>query len=139
MDRRQRGAALLLAALLAGRVLDRLDLPFEAAPAPRAREETVAAPPSAPESTRSGALPRAPSPIGAEPTRPPAPAPPRIAINHADARELQGLPGVGPVLAERIVAERLAGGPFRTMDDLRRVRGIGPVIAMKLALRVRFD
>lgn len=49
-----------------------------------------------------------------------------ISINQADAQQLQELPGVGPVTAERIVAERESGGPFATVDDLDRVPGIGP-------------
>jgi competence protein ComEA len=36
------------------------------------------------------------------------------------------LPGVGQVLAERLLAERERGGEFRSHDDLSRVRGIGP-------------
>lgn len=48
-----------------------------------------------------------------------------IAINHADASTLEDLPGVGPVLAERIVAHREANGPFATVEDLLEVPGIG--------------
>jgi hypothetical protein len=44
----------------------------------------------------------------------------------ANAIELQGLPGIGPVLAQRILAERVRG-PFQSLEDLaERVRGIGP-------------
>jgi len=50
----------------------------------------------------------------------------RINPNRADASRLTLLPGIGPVLAERIVAERLAGGPYADPGDLARVRGIGP-------------
>jgi competence ComEA-like helix-hairpin-helix protein len=55
------------------------------------------------------------------PSGPPVPV---VDLNSASARELQKLPGIGPILAERIVAERQRGGPFRHVDDLRRVRGI---------------
>ncbi len=48
-----------------------------------------------------------------------------IAINQADASSLEALPGVGPVLAERIVAHREANGPFETAEDLLEVPGIG--------------
>ena len=48
-----------------------------------------------------------------------------IAINQADAAALEELPGVGPVLAERIVAHREANGPFETVEDLLEVPGIG--------------
>ena len=47
-------------------------------------------------------------------------------INAAAASELMLLPRVGPVLAQRIVDDRAAGGPFATIDDLDRVPGIGP-------------
>lgn len=48
-------------------------------------------------------------------------------LNHATATDLTRLPGVGPVLAERIVAARGARGAFESVDDLRRVRGLGGV------------
>lgn len=47
-------------------------------------------------------------------------------INAASAEALQSLPGIGPALAARIVADREARGPFRTPEDLLRVPGIGP-------------
>ena len=58
-------------------------------------------------------------------------APPLVAefqvdVNRADWPELIQLPGVGQVLAERLIAERERGGAFRGIDDLERVRGIGP-------------
>ncbi|HEX6946277.1 MAG TPA: ComEA family DNA-binding protein [Acidimicrobiia bacterium] len=49
----------------------------------------------------------------------------RIAVNRATAAELENLPGVGPVLAERIVAYREQNGPFETVEDLLQVPGIG--------------
>ncbi len=70
------------------------------------------------------------------PPHPPPPATPAfvglIDPNAADAATLERLPGIGPVLAARIVAERQAGGPYAGWSDLRRVRGIGPVLARKL-------
>jgi len=48
-----------------------------------------------------------------------------ISLNRADATQLQDLPGVGPVLAERIVAYREANGPFQAVEDLLDVPGIG--------------
>ena len=48
-----------------------------------------------------------------------------IPINQAEASALEDLPGVGPVLAERIVAHREANGPFETVEDLLEVPGIG--------------
>lgn len=51
---------------------------------------------------------------------------PRIVnINTADARTLETLPGIGPALAARIVADREARGPYARPEDLKRVTGIG--------------
>lgn len=49
-----------------------------------------------------------------------------IDLNRADAVALQTLPGVGPATAEAIIAFREEHGPFRTVDDLLDVPGIGP-------------
>lgn len=49
----------------------------------------------------------------------------RIDPNRADATELERLPRVGPSLAARIIEDREANGPFRSGQDLGRVRGIG--------------
>lgn len=48
-----------------------------------------------------------------------------IPVNRADATALESLPGVGPVLAGRIVAHREANGPFQEVEDLLEVPGIG--------------
>ena len=47
-------------------------------------------------------------------------------LNTATADDLDALPGVGPVLAERIVAWRTEHGSFTSVDQLREVSGIGP-------------
>ncbi|MHC4414623.1 MAG: ComEA family DNA-binding protein [Planctomycetota bacterium] len=49
-----------------------------------------------------------------------------IDINAAGVAELDLLPGIGPRLAEQIAADRQARGRFATIDDLGRVRGVGP-------------
>jgi competence protein ComEA len=49
-----------------------------------------------------------------------------VDLNVAGEAELDALPGIGPALAAAIVADREANGPFATVDDLLRVRGIGP-------------
>jgi len=61
-----------------------------------------------------------------------------ISLNRADATRLQDLPGVGPVLAERIVAYREANGPFQAVEDLLDVPGIGEakLAAMRDLLKV---
>ena len=47
-----------------------------------------------------------------------------VNINTATPRELEELPGVGKVIAERIVAHRQQYGPFRRAEHLMMVRGI---------------
>ena len=49
----------------------------------------------------------------------------KVDINTATVDQLQQLNGVGPALAQRIVADRQANGPFKTVEDLKRVSGIG--------------
>ena len=49
-----------------------------------------------------------------------------VDLNAADATALDALPGIGPVLAERIVSHREEVGPFGSVEDLESVRGIGP-------------
>lgn len=49
----------------------------------------------------------------------------RVRVNAATASELEALPGVGPVLASRIVEHREAHGAFREVEDLLDVAGIG--------------
>ncbi|MDH3731114.1 MAG: ComEA family DNA-binding protein [Acidimicrobiia bacterium] len=48
-----------------------------------------------------------------------------VSMSSASVEELAALPGVGPVLAQRIVDHREARGPFETMEDLLGVSGIG--------------
>lgn len=48
-----------------------------------------------------------------------------IDLNSSSASELENLPGVGPVLAHRIVAHRVDHGPFKAVEDLLDVPGIG--------------
>jgi competence ComEA-like helix-hairpin-helix protein len=62
-------------------------------------------------------------------TAPPAEttAPDPLDLNEAGVDDLARLPGVGPGLAQRIVAARDADGRFASVDDLRRVRGLGRV------------
>jgi len=49
----------------------------------------------------------------------------QVNVNTASVQELQRLPRVGPALAQRIVDFRAANGPFKTPDELTRVKGIG--------------
>ena len=50
---------------------------------------------------------------------------PPVDLNQATPRQLDGLPGVGPVLAGRIVDYRQRKGGFRSVSELRAVSGIG--------------
>ena len=52
-------------------------------------------------------------------------------VNRASAEELVQLPGIGPVIAARLVEER-GKGAFSSLDDLTRVRGIGPATVDRL-------
>jgi len=71
------------------------------------------APPAAGESVSAG-------PASAGAARAP------VDLNAAGAPELDALPGIGPVLAQRIVDYRTSKGRFASVDDLRQVEGIGP-------------
>jgi comEA protein len=48
-----------------------------------------------------------------------------VDINTASESQLESLPGIGPGKAKAIIAERQANGPFKSVDDLVRVKGIG--------------
>jgi len=49
-----------------------------------------------------------------------------INLNMASKEELQTLPGIGPKVAERILAYREQHGPFKSVEELLEVKGIGP-------------
>lgn len=56
----------------------------------------------------------------------------RIPINRAWTEELELLPGVGPALAERIIVYREKHGEFKTLSDLKNVKGIGDKVLQKI-------
>ena len=56
-----------------------------------------------------------------------------VDLNAATAPDLDALPGIGPVLAQRIVEHRVRNGPFRTVEQLDDVPGIGPTTYAELA------
>ncbi|WP_199442337.1 ComEA family DNA-binding protein [Umezawaea beigongshangensis] len=61
----------------------------------------------------------------------------RVDLNAADEGELDALPGVGPVTAQRIVRWRTEHGPFVSVEQLREVDGIGENKFARLADLVR--
>jgi competence protein ComEA len=64
---------------------------------------------------------------GVAPGAPGAPAPGApLDLNAATVAQLDQLPGVGPVLAQRVIDYRTQHGAFRSVDELRQVSGIGP-------------
>lgn len=60
----------------------------------------------------------------------------RVNLNTATAAELEELPGVGPVLAQRIIDFREKHGGFRSVEELREVPGIGEATFAELEPRV---
>lgn len=55
-----------------------------------------------------------------------------ININTADAKELEKLTGIGPVLAGRIIEYRESNGAFKSIEEIKKVRGIGEKTFEKL-------
>jgi len=60
-----------------------------------------------------------------------------IDLNRASMAELMELPGIGPLLAERIIRYRLVHGPFRSLDELLNVPGLGPRMLERLRAYMR--
>jgi competence ComEA-like helix-hairpin-helix protein len=63
----------------------------------------------------------------------------RVELNRADHAELVQLPGVGESLAGRIEDHRREHGPFRSVDDLSSVKGVGPATVNRLRGWVQID
>ncbi len=57
---------------------------------------------------------------------------PKIDLNTATLSQLDGLPGIGPVIAERILELREKSGAFKRIEDLMNIRGIGEKKFLKL-------
>jgi competence protein ComEA len=75
-------------------------------------------------------------PVGPGGAGQPAGAPGPVNLNAATLDQLQELPGVGPVLAQRIIDYRQAHGGFASVADLRKVSGIGDARFNELKDRV---
>jgi competence protein ComEA len=102
----------------------------------RARHTREAAEPAPPAVGESA--PPAPSAAPAETSRSTPASPPTIVdLNRATLADLDRLPGIGPVLARRIVEHRDRHGAFRTVDELLGVPGIGDRLLARLRPFVR--
>ncbi len=60
-----------------------------------------------------------------------------VDLNAAEPGELAQVPGIGPKMAEAIADHRRLNGPFRSVDELRNVRGVGPITFEKIRARLR--
>jgi hypothetical protein len=63
----------------------------------------------------------------------------KLDLDVATAAQIDSLPGVTPTLARRIVADRLARGPFLNSEGLRRVAGVGASFVRKIDTLVIFS
>jgi competence protein ComEA len=62
--------------------------------------------------------------------------PAAVNINTASGEQLQDLPGIGKVVAERIIAYRTENGSFASAEDLLKVKGIGDATLQKIRSRI---
>lgn len=67
-----------------------------------------------------------------EATAPARPTPALVNLNTADAAQLEALPGIGPRTAQRIIEYRQKNGPFRKIEELMNVQGIGEKSFLRL-------
>lgn len=65
--------------------------------------------------------------------------PSSIDLDVASATDIERLPRIGPALAARIVANRDSLGPFGSLEEFQRVRGVGPALARAIAPYVTFS
>lgn len=63
----------------------------------------------------------------------------QVNINQATIKDLEALPSIGPVLAQRIIDERNRVGKFSSLEDLLKVKGIGPKILERIKDKIRIE
>ena len=107
------GSRIADAVARAGGATARAQLDLVNLAAPLADGEQVLVPARGPGVAAAGAA------AGPSPTAP-------VDLNSATIEQLDALPGVGPVTAQKIVDYRQAHGPFRSVDELDAIPGIGP-------------
>jgi competence protein ComEA len=103
---------------------DEVPMSIRATQTPGARRPGTVRPPGPP--SRTGGFPAGETPH-------------TVNVNSATAADLEQLPGVGPVLARRIVERRELRGLFRRLDDLLEVKGVGPKLFHRLQPLLRLD
>lgn len=108
----------------------RIEVPFQSKSTPKVTTVPTAEP--APEIPPAAVHPTTTPPAPNKSFAPKTPPTSTININRATLDELTLLPGVGPALAERIVDYRKKNGAFGSVDDLDKVKGIGPKKLEKL-------
>ncbi len=99
--------------------------PTDGAPSGRTREARARTREGRPGAAAARIAPSLPPALPPSPTE-------RLDLNRATAAQLEALPGIGPALAARIVAKRDSLKGFRSVEELVRVRGVGPVLLTRL-------
>ena len=94
-------------------------------------QETAPAAPAQPWTEPAWRRPHA-APVLIDDTRPAAGPAGKIDLNSATARQIESLPGVGPSMAQRIVARRDSIHRFEKIEDLDPIKGIGPALIDRL-------
>ena len=90
-------------------------------------EQIIVGAPRVSYSSSSRSAPKAKAPTAASP----------LSLNSATLAQLDTLPGIGPVMANRIFAYRKLNGPFTLIDDLKKVSGIGDATFAEISKLVR--
>lgn len=63
----------------------------------------------------------------------------KVSLNKANREELESLPGIGPVIAQRIIEYRNTHHRFKSIDEVRQVKGIGEKTLHKIRSKLTLD